>query len=84
MFKQALILVGTACAVEQSVRGGAAKFDVEYDTTKKMLKFTADTADNTYFSIGFKSGMTNTDMVYFKASGAGEVIDLWSTGEVTP
>ena len=59
-------------------------FDIGYDATKSMLKLTATVPQDNYLAIGFGEGMTNVDMVHFKATGAGEVVDLWSTGVVAP
>ena len=79
-----LLSLSKADTPSSDISSLGASYDIEYDSAKKALKFTVETKDNTYLSIGFSSGMTNTDMVYFKATGNGEVQDLWSTGNVTP
>mmetsp|Transcript_35634 Transcript_35634/g.54506 ORF Transcript_35634/g.54506 Transcript_35634/m.54506 type:complete len:109 (+) Transcript_35634:17-343(+) len=52
---------------------GDSKFQIDAEIPEEM-----------YLAIGYGRTMTNTDMVYFAATGAGEVADLYSTGESTP
>ena len=49
------------------------KFTVDYDKTKAMFKFEASVPNNMWLAIALGHGMTNTDMVIFRATGDGIV-----------
>jgi hypothetical protein len=41
--------------------------------------------DNSYFGVGFGENMTNTNMMLFRATPSGCIIqDTWSTGHKPP
>lgn len=57
---------------------------LNYDEAFSQIRIHASVKENTYMAIGFGTGMTGTDMVFFKGDGVKQVTDMWSSGNFTP
>jgi hypothetical protein len=79
-----LVCLVLACA-RAAITLPNGTLDVSLDTTTKLIKFTVHVKDNSYIAFGWGSTMTNTDMVFWSASGgASTQKDLYSTGHSNP
>ena len=73
-----LLLAGSQQAAAVTLWKDGAEIDITYDTAQSKIQFDVNVPKDQYLCIGLTAGMTNVDMVYFKGSGEGEVLDLWS------
>ena len=58
---------------------GGPSFEITSPSADKFTITVTGVPENTWFSIGYGEKMSGTDMVWFSATGAGEVLDLIGT-----
>jgi hypothetical protein len=60
-------------------------FKIAYDPSTSLVTMKVEVKANTWFGVGFKDQMKNSDMITFQGTGdKGEVIDQWSTAKTIP
>ena len=58
---------------------GGPTFDIQYASENKFTVTATGVPQDTWFGIAFGENMKGTDMVWFSATGNGQVLDLYGT-----